>query len=24
VIDPAQFASDDWRLVSNGSPITVS
>ena len=24
VIDPAQFASSDWRLVSGGSPITVS
>jgi 2',3'-cyclic-nucleotide 2'-phosphodiesterase/3'-nucleotidase len=24
VIDPAQFASADWRLVSNGSPVTVS
>ena len=24
VIDPAQFASVDWRLVSNGQPITVS
>ena len=24
VIDPAAFASSDWRLVSNGSPITVS
>jgi len=23
-IDPAQFASVDWRLVSNGTPITVS
>jgi 2',3'-cyclic-nucleotide 2'-phosphodiesterase/3'-nucleotidase len=23
-IDPAQFASVDWRLVSNGSPITVT
>ena len=24
VIDPAEFASSDWRLVSNGSPITIS
>ena len=24
VIDPAAFASSDWRLVSNGSPITIS
>ncbi|WP_310964325.1 bifunctional metallophosphatase/5'-nucleotidase [Nocardioides terrisoli] len=24
VIDPAQFASADWRLVSNGQPITVT
>ena len=24
VIDQAQFASSDWRLVSGGSPITVS
>jgi 2',3'-cyclic-nucleotide 2'-phosphodiesterase/3'-nucleotidase len=23
-IDPAQFASVDWRLVSNGQPITVT
>jgi len=23
-IDPAQFASVDWKLVSNGTPITVS
>ncbi|MGC4109377.1 MAG: 5'-nucleotidase C-terminal domain-containing protein [Nocardioides sp.] len=23
-IDPAQFASVDWRLVSNGTPITVT
>jgi 2',3'-cyclic-nucleotide 2'-phosphodiesterase/3'-nucleotidase len=23
-IDPAQFASVDWRLVSNGAPITVT
>ena len=22
-IDPAEFASVDWRLVSNGQPITV-
>lgn len=24
VIDPAQFASTDWRLVSNGAPITIT
>jgi 2',3'-cyclic-nucleotide 2'-phosphodiesterase/3'-nucleotidase len=24
VIDPAAFASSDWRLVSNGSPITIT
>jgi 2',3'-cyclic-nucleotide 2'-phosphodiesterase/3'-nucleotidase len=24
VIDPAQFASVDWRLVSNGQPVTVT
>ena len=24
VIDPAQFASVDWRLVSGGQPITIS
>jgi 2',3'-cyclic-nucleotide 2'-phosphodiesterase/3'-nucleotidase len=24
VIDPADFASVDWRLVSNGTPINVS
>jgi 2',3'-cyclic-nucleotide 2'-phosphodiesterase/3'-nucleotidase len=24
VIDPAVFSSIDWRLVSNGSPITVT
>ena len=24
VIDPAAFASSDWRLVSDGSPITIS
>jgi 2',3'-cyclic-nucleotide 2'-phosphodiesterase/3'-nucleotidase len=23
-IDPAQFASADWRLVSNGQPLTVT
>jgi len=23
-IDPAQFASVDWRLVANGQPITVT
>jgi 2',3'-cyclic-nucleotide 2'-phosphodiesterase/3'-nucleotidase len=23
-IDPAQFASVDWRLVSGGVPITVT
>ena len=23
-IDPSQFASVDWRLVSNGQPITVT
>ena len=24
VIDPAAFSSVDWKLVSNGSPITVT
>ncbi len=24
VIDPAGFASSDWRLVSNGAPITIT
>jgi 2',3'-cyclic-nucleotide 2'-phosphodiesterase/3'-nucleotidase len=24
VIDPAEFASVDWRLVGNGQPLTIA